>query len=148
MIPTIGLKYRKDKPNKKGNYPIIIQVIFERTAYKKSTGISFPADRLEGNLLTGDDRDTYLANVRLRDMISDIDKKLFNLYATGNFTHENIKQVFADKPVGGDMNLLQVFTAIEKIYQGVLSESRFKGIKAAVNKFNKWFQDNPAYSLY
>lgn len=147
MIPQCSIRLRTDVKNKKGEHPLIIQVIYNRKVYKMSVGISLMPDDVAGDRIVGKSSMAYAATVKSRDIMSTIDKKLLELYVQEKLTHETVKDIFSGKPSGGNMSMLNLYESVSKIYTGTISEGRMIGIRAAVRKFDKWTHSMPVRNI-
>lgn len=147
MLPKVELKARRDAKNKSGECPLYLQVIFERKPYRKQLGLSAEPTLIDGTQIIARTQNAILANIKIRELVLIIERRMLELYTKEALTHENIAAIMADKPTGGKLTYMQTFEAVKLVYSGVLSKGRLDGLRAAVRKFDKWSKGMPISSV-
>lgn len=136
-LPSIVLRYKNKPPNKKGEIPLILQIIHKRKITTKAVGILVAKDSLSGNEIIGRDKLTMLRNMKIREMITDLEKKFMTLMERDQLNDQSIKNVVSGNKIT-NLTMTEVFKRIEDIYSGILSKSRMKSLRSSVKKFDIW----------
>lgn len=140
--PIITLRYKIQKPNKKGLLPLVLVISYSGKAFRKGLGIAIEPNRLSGLEISGKDRETVSNNIKIRDTVSDLQRKFYNLADQGLLTIEKVKAALSGEQAD-KLSFTELFSRVEKIYAGILSEGRLAGISSAVVKFDKWSKKIP-----
>lgn len=141
-LPNISLRYKVKSPNKRGELPLILLITYEKKIFTKGLGMSILPDLIQGTEIAGTDKLTLMRNIEIRNTINDLQKKFIYHADQGTLSPDSIRSVLlGDKQTG--LDYWQLFERVERIYKGVLGNSRFKSLKSSAKKFTAWSKSMP-----